>query len=42
MTIEGDDVVSGEKRDDMNFHEQFVGESFGRINKAEADLTPSR
>lgn len=23
----------------MNFHEQFVGESFGRINKAEADLT---
>ena len=39
MTIEGDDVVSGEKRDDMNFHEQFVGESFGRINKAEADLT---
>ena len=39
VTIEGDDVVSGEKRDDMNFHEQFVGESFGRINKAEADLT---
>ena len=38
VTIEGDDVVSGEKRDDMNFHEQFVGESFGRINKAEADL----
>ena len=28
VTIEGDDVVSGEKRDDMNFHEQFVGESF--------------
>ena len=39
VTIEGDDVVSGEKCDDMNFHEQFVGESFGRINKAEADLT---
>ena len=39
VTIEGDDVVSGEKRDDINFHEQFVGESFGRINKAEADLT---
>ena len=39
VTIEGDDVVSGEKRDDMNFHEQFVGESFGRINKAEVDLT---
>ena len=39
VTIEGEDVVSGEKRDDMNFHEQFVGESFGRINKAEADLT---
>ncbi len=39
VTIEGDDVFSGEKRDDMNFHEQFVGESFGRINKAEADLT---
>ena len=39
VTIEGDDVVSGEKRDDMNFHAQFVGESFGRINKAEADLT---
>ena len=39
VTIEGDDVVSGEKRDDMNFHEQFVGESFGRINKAEANLT---
>ena len=39
VTIEGDDVVSGEKRDGMNFHEQFVGESFGRINKAEADLT---
>ena len=39
VTIEGDDVASGEKRDDINFHEQFVGESFGRINKAEADLT---
>lgn len=23
---------------DMEFHEEFVGESFGRINKAEADL----
>jgi len=24
---------------DISFHEQFVGESFGRINKAEAELT---
>ena len=24
---------------DMSFHEQFIGESFGRINKAEAELT---
>ncbi len=24
---------------DLNFKEQFVGESFGRINKAEAELT---
>ncbi|MGG6550311.1 UNVERIFIED_CONTAM: hypothetical protein NY100_33430, partial [Prevotella sp. 15_C9] len=23
---------------DLNFKEQFVGESFGRINKAEAEL----
>ena len=28
-----------EEREDLNFKEQFVGESFGRINKAEAELT---
>ena len=28
-----------EESDDLNFKEQFVGESFGRINKAEAELT---
>ena len=27
------------KNNDLNFKEQFVGESFGRINKAEAELT---
>ena len=27
------------KDSDLNFKEQFVGESFGRINKAEAELT---
>ena len=28
-----------EENKDLNFKEQFVGESFGRINKAEAELT---
>ena len=28
-----------EEGEDLNFKEQFVGESFGRINKAEAELT---
>ena len=28
-----------EEGNDLNFKEQFVGESFGRINKAEAELT---
>mgnify|MGYP002521143210 CR=1 FL=1 len=28
-----------EENEDLNFKEQFVGESFGRINKAEAELT---
>ena len=28
-----------EESEDLNFKEQFVGESFGRINKAEAELT---
>ncbi len=28
-----------EEKEDLNFKEQFVGESFGRINKAEAELT---
>ncbi len=32
FTIEGEE-------DEANFKEQFVGESFGRINKAEAELT---
>ena len=27
------------EEEDLNFKEQFVGESFGRINKAEAELT---
>ena len=27
------------KNSDLNFKEQFIGESFGRINKAEAELT---
>ena len=36
MTIEGEEAPANA---DMNFKEQFVGESFGRINKAEAELT---
>ena len=43
VTIEGDEEnASGEKEkqsSEQNFKEQFVGESFGRINKAEAELT---
>lgn len=50
ITIEGGDapedsasVSSSEsaanQNSDLNFKEQFVGESFGRINKAEAELT---
>ena len=50
ITIEGGDapedsasVSSSEsaanQKSDLNFKEQFVGESFGRINKAEAELT---
>ena len=50
ITIEGEDVPedsastsssvsAANKNSDLNFKEQFVGESFGRINKAEAELT---
>ena len=50
MTIEGEDapedsastsssVSAANQNSDLNFKEQFVGESFGRINKAEAELT---
>ena len=50
ITIEGENapedsasVSSSEsaanQNSDLNFKEQFVGESFGRINKAEAELT---
>ena len=50
ITIEGEDapedsastsssVSAANQNSDLNFKEQFVGESFGRINKAEADLT---
>ena len=50
MTIEGEaapeDSAStsssssaANQNSDLNFKEQFVGESFGRINKAEAELT---
>ena len=48
FTIEGGDTADdAEKKtpdaqkenSDLNFKEQFVGESFGRINKAEAELT---
>lgn len=49
-TIEGEDapedsastsssVSAANQNSDLNFKEQFVGESFGRINKAEAELT---
>ena len=50
MTIEGEDAPedsastsssssAANLNSDLNFKEQFVGESFGRINKAEAELT---
>ena len=34
-----DNPDSLDNQDKPDFHEQFVGESFGRINKAEAELT---
>ena len=50
ITIEGEDspedsastsssASASNQNSDLNFKEQFVGESFGRINKAEAELT---
>ena len=49
ITIEGEDAPedsastssssTANQNSDLNFKEQFVGESFGRINKAEAELT---
>ena len=50
ITIEGEDSLedsastsssssAANQNSDLNFKEQFVGESFGRINKAEAELT---
>ena len=50
ITIEGEDapedsaatsssVSATNQNSELNFKEQFVGESFGRINKAEAELT---
>ncbi|MDV3105045.1 AAA domain-containing protein [Segatella copri] len=50
ITIEGKDspedsastsssASASNQNSDLNFKEQFVGESFGRINKAEAELT---
>ena len=50
ITIEGEDAPEDSESNsssesasnlnsDLNFKEQFVGESFGRINKAEAELT---
>ena len=50
ITIEGEEapedsastsssVSAANQNSDLNFKEQFVGESFGRINKAEAELT---
>lgn len=50
ITIEGEDapedsastassVSAANLNSDLNFKEQFVGESFGRINNAEAELT---
>ena len=50
ITIEGEDAPedsastsssssAANQNSDLNFKEQFVGESYGRINKAEAELT---
>ena len=49
ITIEGEDAPedsastssssTANQNSDLNFKEQFVGESYGRINKAEAELT---
>ena len=50
ITIEGEDSLedsastsssssAANQNPDLNFKEQFVGESYGRINKAEAELT---
>ena len=50
ITIEGEDALedsastsssssAANQNSDLNFKEQFVGESYGRINKAEAELT---
>ncbi|WP_418867655.1 AAA domain-containing protein [Segatella hominis] len=50
ITIEGEDALedsastsssssAANQNPDLNFKEQFVGESYGRINKAEAELT---
>ena len=50
ITIEGEDAPedsastsssssAANQNPDLNFKEQFVGESYGRINKAEAELT---
>ena len=50
ITIEGEDAPedsastssadsAANQNSDLNFKEQFVGENFGRINKAEAELT---
>ena len=50
MTIEGEAAIedsasnsspasAANQNSDLNFKEQFVGESYGRINKAEAELT---
>ena len=38
-TSEKEPTDTIEEGEDLNFKEQFVGESFGRINKAEAELT---
>ena len=38
-TSSSSSVSAANQNSDLNFKEQFVGESFGRINKAEAELT---
>lgn len=37
--LDYDDAIEWINTDDMDAHEQFVGETFGRVNKTEADLT---